>query len=34
MNDWVPEESRLNYVFVKIYPYDPKMLQELEIGSG
>ena len=38
MNDRVPEErlgsSRLNYVFVKIYQYDPKVLQELEINSG
>ena len=38
MNDWVPNErlgtSRLNDLFLKIYPYDPtSKFQELEIGS-
>jgi len=39
MNDRVPREglgnSRLNKVFLKIYPYDPaSKFQELEIGSN
>jgi len=38
MNDSVPKErldtSRLNHVFLKIYPYDPtSKFQELVIGS-